>query len=83
MNALVYVDIDQGIYKVAQNEKKERNMWVFFFHKYGEFWSVLPEQKVEHEPLFSEDCLYCQNDTFAVVKEKVVSHLLVLEWTKI
>ena len=70
MNALVYVDIDQGIYKVARNE-------------YGKIWSVSPEQKVEHEPLFSEDCLYCQNDTFAVVKEKVVSHLLVLEWTKI
>ena len=70
MYALVYVDIDQGIYKVAQNE-------------YGKIWSVSPEQKVEHEPLFSEDCLYCQNDTFAVVKEKVVSHLLVLEWTKI
>ena len=70
MNALVYVDIDQGIYKVAQNE-------------YGKIWSVSPEQKVEHEPLFSEDCLYCQNDTFAVVKEKVVSHLLVLEWTQI
>ena len=40
MNALVYVDIDQGAAfvrgknKVAQNEK---TMWVFVFQKYGKF----------------------------------------------
>ena len=37
INALVYVDIDQGIHKgkmkVAQNE----TVWVFFFHKHTKF----------------------------------------------
>ena len=41
MNSLVYVDIDQGIYrvklKVARNEKRKKKLctWVFFFYKYG------------------------------------------------
>ena len=53
MNVLVYVDIDQGIYKVklkvTQNEK---TTCVFFFYKYGKFLSILPEQKVELKPPF-------------------------------
>ena len=60
MNALVYVDIDQGIYKGelknALNEKQKKTTWVFFYYKYGKFWSVLPDKKVDLKPLFSEEC---------------------------
>ena len=61
MNSLVYVDIDQGIYrvklKVARNEKRKKKLctWVFFFYKYGKIWSVPLEQKFDLEPLFSEE----------------------------
>ena len=41
MNALVYVDIDQGIHetkmKVAQIEKQKKTTWVFFLYKYKKF----------------------------------------------
>ena len=41
MNALVYVNIDQGIHKgklkVAQNEKRKKTTWVFLYIKYGKF----------------------------------------------
>ena len=41
MNALVYVDIEQGIckgkMKVALNEKQKKTMWVFFFHRHRKF----------------------------------------------
>ena len=60
MNALVYVDIEQGIYKVklkvALKWKTKKTMWVFFFYKYGKFWSILPDKKVDLKPLFSEEC---------------------------
>ena len=62
MNALVYVDIDQGIHMVknknALNEKRKmkKTTWVFFFYKYGKFWSVLSDKKVDLKPLFSEEC---------------------------
>ena len=69
MNALdlVYVDIDHDIYKgktikVAGNEKR-----VFFFHKHSKFLSVFLGQKVEHKPLFSEECAgttVCQHDAY-------------------
>ena len=26
---------------------KKKSTWVFFFYKYGKFWWVLPEQKVD------------------------------------
>ena len=32
----------------------KKTMWVFFFHKYGKFWSILEDQKVERKPLFFE-----------------------------
>ena len=48
INALVCVDIDQGIHKVklkiAWNEKQKKTTWVFFIYKYDKFWRVLPEQ---------------------------------------
>ena len=41
MNALVYVDIVQGIHKgkskFAQNEKQKKTMWVSFLHKRSKF----------------------------------------------
>ena len=59
MNALVYVDIDQGIHKVkvkiALNEKQKKTMCVFFFNKYSKFWSILPDKKVDLKPFFSEE----------------------------
>ena len=42
--------LDQGIYKVklkvALNEKGKKTTWVFFFHKYGKFWSILGVKKL-------------------------------------
>ena len=32
----------------------KKTTWVFFFHKYGKFWSILGGQKVERKPLFFE-----------------------------
>ena len=62
MNALVYVNIDQGIHKVklkvARNEKQKKTTWVFFFYKYGKFWSIFPDKKVDLKTLFSEECMY-------------------------
>ena len=40
MNALVYVDIDQGISeidKVVRYEKWKKQLWVFVHIKYGKF----------------------------------------------
>ena len=69
MNALVYVDIDRGIHKVklknALNEK-QKTMWVFFFYKYGKFWSILRDKKVDLKPLFSEEWLAPGNVCFWV-----------------
>ena len=53
MNALVYVDIDQGIHK-GKNEscskwKTKKTTWVFFLYKYRKFWSVSLEFKLEHK----------------------------------
>ena len=60
MNALVYVDIHQGIYKGKTQSclkwKMKKTSWVFFFHKYSQFWNVSLGQKVERKPLFSEEC---------------------------
>ena len=56
MNALVYVDIDQGIHKVKTQKclkgKRKKTTWVFFFYKHGKFWSILLKKKVELKPLF-------------------------------
>ena len=60
-NALVYFDIDWGIHKVkpknAWNEKQKITMWVFFFYKYGKFWSISLDKKVDLRPLFPEECI--------------------------
>ena len=37
--------------------KNEKTMWVFFFYKYGKFWSILPDKKVDLKPLFSDECI--------------------------
>ena len=60
LNALVYVNIDQGIHKgksnVARNEKQKKTTWVFIFQKYGKFWSVSLEHFIKHKPYISEEC---------------------------
>ena len=59
MNALVYVDIEQGIHKVklknALNEKRKKLCGFSISMNNGKFLSILPEQKVELKPLFSEE----------------------------
>ena len=60
MNALIYVNIHQGIHlgkknKVAWNEKWRKQLWVFIYIKYGKFWSVSLEHQVEYKPLISEE----------------------------
>ena len=60
MNALVYVDIDQGIHKVKVYSctiwKTKKTTWVFLYIKYSKVWSVLLEHFVERKPLISEEC---------------------------
>ena len=34
----------------------KKTTWVFFFYKYGKFWSILGGQKDERKPLFFEVC---------------------------
>ena len=60
MNALVYVDIDQGIHK-GKNEscskwKTKKTTWVFFLYKYRKFWSFSSEFKLERKTLILEVC---------------------------
>ena len=44
--------------KVPPNKKRKKlHAWVSFIYKYGKFWSLSPEQKVEVKPLFSEEWL--------------------------
>ena len=38
--------------------KNKKTTWIFFFYKYGKFWSISPEQKVERKPLLSEEYKY-------------------------
>ena len=37
--------------------KNKKTIWVFFFYKYGKFWSILRDKKVDLKPLFSEEWL--------------------------
>ena len=36
----------------------KKTTWVFFFYRYGKFWSIFPEQKVKLKPLFSEEWIW-------------------------
>ena len=60
MNALVYVDMERafikGKMKVAKNEKRKKNPWVFFLYKYSKFWSVFSEFKFERKLFILEVC---------------------------
>ena len=65
MNALVYVNIDQGIYKlklkVAQNEKRKKLLgpnWVLFFLWIGmeNFEAFRRNKKLNSNLFFSEEC---------------------------
>ena len=58
INALVYVDIDQGIHKGKNESCSERKMkkttWVFFLYKYRKFWSVSLEFNLERKTFILE-----------------------------
>ena len=60
MNALVYVDIDQGIYKVklkvARNEKQKKLHGFSFSINMANFEAFGRTKKVDLKPLFSEEC---------------------------
>ena len=60
MNALVYVDIDPGIYKGKNGScskwKTKKTTWVFFLYKYRKFWSISSEFKLEHKSFILEVC---------------------------
>ena len=60
MNALVFVNIDQGIQK-GENEscskwKTKKTTWVFFLYKYRKFWNVSSEVKLERKSFILEVC---------------------------
>jgi len=68
MNALVYVDIDQGIHKgktqsCSKWKTKKLPTCVFFLNKQRKFWSISWGQKVGHKPLFSEEWDWLQDKT--------------------
>ena len=52
MNALAYVDIDQGIHK----GKNEKTTWVFSLYKYRKFRSVSLEFNLERKTSILEVC---------------------------
>ena len=56
MNALVYVDIDQGIHKgkmkVAQNEKRKKLLWFSFYINIGNFEAFLQNLNLSANRLF-------------------------------
>ena len=55
MNSLVYVNIDiRKKYKVARNETRKNQLWVFVCLRYGKFWSISLELFIEHKPSNSE-----------------------------
>ena len=61
MNALVYVNIDQGIHK-GKNEsclkwKTKKTTWVFFLYEYRKFWSISSEFKLERKTFILEVCI--------------------------
>ena len=60
MNALGYVNMDQGIHKgklkVAWNEKRKKLLGFSFFYKYRKFWSFSLEFKLECKTFILEEC---------------------------
>ena len=60
MNALIYVNIDQGIHKVklknAPNEKQKKLRGFSFSINIANFEAFLWTKKVDLKPLFSEEC---------------------------
>ena len=51
----------------------KKNTWVFLFHKYGKFWSVSLDKKVDLKPLFSEECI-------VIYSKKVYRPPTILRW---
>ena len=60
MNALVYVDIDQGIYKgksiVARNEKRKKLHWFSYTYYIANFEAFRWNISLTDKPLISEEC---------------------------
>ena len=82
MNALVYVDIDQGIHK-GKNEscskwKTKKITWVFFLYKYRKFWSISLEFNLERK-LFILDVWVGKSD----IKWPQNKNLYVCKWADI
>ena len=51
--AMAYKGIHKVKLKNALNEKRKKLLtWVFFFYKYGRFWSVSPDKTIDLKPLF-------------------------------
>ena len=59
MPSLVHVNIDRGIHKgkgkIAQNEKQNKNIWVFSYIKYSKFCSISLKHLIERKALISEE----------------------------
>ena len=55
------------------NNKK--TTWVFSFYKYGKFWSVLLDKKVDLKPLFSEEC--------HIISSSIHKSLIYEEWLEL
>ena len=76
MNALVYVNIDQGVHKgkikVVRNEKRKKlhGFRVFSYIKFSKFWSLLLEHFVERKPLISEECNFMKKCFLIFFKKK-------------
>ena len=52
----------------------KKTMWVFFFYKYGKFWSILPDKKVDLKPLFSEEWVHIYMSSYRCHKRKKQRH---------
>ena len=67
MNALVYVDIDQGIHKekmkVARNEKRKKLRGFSYYKSIANFEAFFLELKLEHKPFLEVCCIILQNIT--------------------
>ena len=76
MNALVYVDIDQGIHKGEDEScskwKTKKTTWVFFLYKYRKFWSISLEFKLERKSFILEVCPHVDEHGFCSTPSKTM-----------
>jgi len=80
------VNIDQSICKVKTQKcskwKTKKTTWVFFFYKYGKFWSISPEQKIELKPFFlkSEGLVFRRSDKSHWAPSKCCKYVYLPIW---